>query len=58
MSERIFISYASGDLEDEPNMKLFDTFCNELISEVAGELAVSSAQLAFRAKHSIQSGQD
>lgn len=58
MAHSIFISYASGDLQYESDLKLFDTFCNDLINEVAVTVGVPAEGLAFRAKSSIQAGQN
>lgn len=55
---RIFVSYASGDLQHEADLKLFDAFCSELINEIAVSKALPVEGLAFRAKSSIQAGQN
>lgn len=57
MTHRIFVSYASCDFENEQDLKWFDTFCKNLVNEIAITEGWAKENLVFRAKSSIQAGQ-
>ncbi len=58
MAHRIFISYASADLDHPTYDKDFQDFCRDLVHEISVVGQISKEELAFLASKDIQAGKD